>query len=81
MMVGSSPLLTRGTLALFYGGQSIIDQLSKDSPGREQIFATTDALVVITVYSTPLRIFAPNLRKAVLDVFFFGLYKFSRQNG
>ena len=74
MMVGSRPLLTRGTLALFYGGQSIIDQLSKDSPGEDQIFSSTGALVVITVYSTPLHftplpLFAPNLRKAVLDVF------------
>ena len=69
MMVGSRPLLTRGTFALFYGGQNIIDQLSKDSPGEDQIFSTTGALVVIAVYSTPLHItplslFAPNPHKA-----------------
>ena len=65
MMVGSRPLLTRGTFALFYGGQSIIDQLSKESPGKDQILSTTGALVVATVYSTPLPLFALNLRKAL----------------
>ena len=33
MSLGQLPLLTRGTFALLYGGENIIDQLSVISPG------------------------------------------------
>ena len=34
MYYGSLPLLTKGPFALFYGGESIIGNLSEESPGR-----------------------------------------------
>ena len=34
MIQGSLPLLTKGPLALFYGGNQIINDLSEKSPGR-----------------------------------------------
>ena len=34
MALGRVPLLTRGPLALFFGGENIIDQLSEGSPGE-----------------------------------------------
>ena len=37
MALGRVPLLTRGPLALFFGGENIIDQLSEGSPG-ESVF-------------------------------------------
>ena len=36
MALGRVPLLTRGPLALFFGGENIIDQLSEGSPGESE---------------------------------------------
>ena len=33
MSLERAPLLTKGSFALYYGGENIIDQLSSESPG------------------------------------------------
>ena len=74
MYQGTLPILTKGPLALFYGGQHIIGDLSEKSPGRGvPIMLMCSAIFQICLYilkqskSRKLKMYAHNLTKALVE--------------
>ena len=74
MFQGSLPMLTKGPIALFYGGDSIIEDLSERSPGRGvPILLICSSVFQIFLYilkqskSRKLIMYVHNLNKSLVE--------------
>ena len=74
MFQGSLPMLTKGPIALFYGGDSIVEDLSERSPGRGvPILLICSSVFQIFLYilkqskSRKLIMYVHNLNKSLVE--------------
>ena len=74
MFQGSLPMLTKGPLALFFGGDPIIGDLSEKSPGRGMPILVSCSLIfqmflliLKQAKSRKLKMYAHNLTRALVE--------------